>query len=147
MGGEKDQETEEGTCQDMKRTHLLGVCLFWAFLLQNWGVFEMFNPNVPTLRIGTVPEHILLERPRSCLDVRNPPPHATEQYYSGRARNHKNVGNSLMGPSGPGGQKSLKRINTWRKTKGQHNEGQQDRGPLRGKSSSERVSERTSENL
>ena len=35
----------------------------------------------------------------------------------------------------------------WRKFKGQHELGQQDWEPLRGKSASERVSERTSENL
>ena len=34
---------------------------------------------------------------------------------------------------------------SWRKIKGQHDQGQQDREPLRGKSASERVSERTSE--
>ena len=35
----------------------------------------------------------------------------------------------------------------WRNIKGQHDEGQQDQEPLRGKSASERVSEKTSENL
>ena len=39
QGGEKEKETEEDKSQNMKDTHLLGGCLFGAFLTVKHGIF------------------------------------------------------------------------------------------------------------